>query len=94
MQEATQLTAAPVGASDLIVVVIEVDVPGPQPIALHEFIVARRSLILRVASQHALQAHTNALDVLYGTPALLTKQIEAYDAIRVDVRMYWYGSVG
>lgn len=74
--------------------IVKVDVPRPQSIALDEFIVSRRSLVLRVASQHALKAHADALDILYRTPSLLTKKIETDDAIRVYVRVYRYGSVG
>lgn len=40
---------SPRRSSDLIIVVIEVDIPGSQPVALHELIIARRSLILCVA---------------------------------------------
>lgn len=73
--------------------VVEIDVSGPQSVALDEFIVAWRPLILCVASQHALKTHADALNILHRTPALLAEQIKAYNAVRVDVRMYWYGSV-
>jgi hypothetical protein len=54
---------------------------------LDEIGIAGRPLLLRVAGQHALQADTNALDVVYGTPALSVEEVEAYDTVGVDVRV-------
>lgn len=73
--------------------VVEVDVSGSQPVALHEVLVSRWSLVLDVAGQHALQAHADALDVLDRTPTLMTEEIEADDAVRVYVGVHWYGAV-
>lgn len=64
---------SPLRTSDLVVMIVEVDVPGSQPIAPHKLIVARRPLIFCVARQHTLQAHTHALDILYRAPALLAE---------------------
>lgn len=74
--------------------VVEIDVPGPQAVASDELFVARRPLILGIARQHALETHADTLDVLYRAPSLLSQEIEADDAVRVDVRMYGYGSIG
>lgn len=79
---------------DLIIMVVEVDVPRSQPVASHKLLVSGGALILDVAGQHALQAHAYALNVLDGTPALMTEEIETDDAVRVDVGVYWYGAVG
>lgn len=77
-----------------IVVVVEIDVLWPQAVAPDELLVSRWTLVLCVARQHALQRHANTLNILNRTPALLTQEVETYDAVRIDVRMYWYWSVG
>jgi hypothetical protein len=79
---------------DLVIVVVEVDVPRSQSVALHELLVSGWSLILHVAGQHALQAHADALDVLDRAPALVTEEIETDDSVRIDVGVYRYGAVG
>ncbi len=71
----------------LVVVVVKVNIARPLPVVAHKVSVAWRPLVLRVAGQHALEAHAHALDVLHGAPSLRTQQIEADDAIRVYVRM-------
>ncbi len=73
--------------------VVEINIPGPPSIIGHETLVALRALILRIARQHALQAHADALYILDWRPPLLAQQIEADDAIRVDVGMHRYGTV-
>lgn len=81
-------------SSDRVVVVVEVDVPWTPRVAPHKLLVARRSLVLRVARQHALNAHAYTLDVLDGTPALTAEQIETDDAVGIDMRVYWDRTVG
>lgn len=76
-----------------IIVVEKVNVSGSQTVASHKLLVSRWSLVLNVAGQHALQAHADALDVLDWTPALVAEEIEADDAIRVDVGVYRYRAV-
>jgi hypothetical protein len=66
----------------------EVDVSRPLRVVPYEALVARRSLVLCIAGQHALQTDTHALYVMYRRPPLTVKQIETYNAIRVDVRMH------
>jgi hypothetical protein len=66
----------------------EVDIPWPLSIASHECFVSRRPLILRIACQHTLQTHTHALYIVHRAPALFVEQIEADDAVGVDVRMH------
>lgn len=80
--------------SNGIIVVKEPDIPRPLRVPPHEILVARRSLVLRVARQHALDAHADALDVLDGAPALAAEEVEADDAVGVDVWVDRYGSVG
>ena len=74
--------------------VVEIDIPRSEPVCPYELLVAGRPLILRVPCQHALQAHAHTLDILHGAPALLSEEIEADDAVGVDVGMYWDGSIG
>ena len=67
---------------------MEIDVPRPLPIVPTEILVPFRPLVPRVARQYALQAHAHALDALHGAPAGFVEQIQADDAIAVDVRMH------
>lgn len=73
--------------------VVEVDVSWPQAVSSHELLIARRSLVFGVACQHALDAHADALNILYRAPSLTTQKVEADDAIRIDVRVHRYRSV-
>jgi len=69
----------PASPSDRGIIIDEPDIsqPPPAPIpvpssrahAPHKLGIALRSLILGVPCQHALDAHTHALDALDGTPA-------------------------
>lgn len=79
---------------DFVIVVVEIDVPRPQSVAPDEFLVSGRALILGVARQHALQGHAHALNILHWAPSLLTQQVQTDDAVRVDVGVYRYWSVG
>lgn len=69
--------------------VIKIDVPWPSSIVQHKTLVSFWPLVLAVPSQHALYAHADALHVLYRAPALGTQEVEADDAIRVDVGVHW-----
>lgn len=40
--------------SNIIVVIVEIDIPGPPLVSLHEFGVIRGTLVLGVGGQHAL----------------------------------------
>lgn len=74
--------------------IVEVDISWPQSVASNELVISRWSFVLLVASQHALYAHTHALDVLHWTPALTAEQIETNDAVRIDVGMHRNRSLG
>lgn len=80
----------------VIILVYERDIPNTTAIIRHELTVTRRPLILRVSCQHTLDAHADALDCLHGGPAGGAEQIEADDAVAVDVGVHWdrAGSVG
>ena len=49
--------------------------------------VVGRALGARVAGEHALDADAHALHVMHGRPALRPEQVEADDAVAVDVRV-------
>ena len=70
---------------------VEVDVPRSPRIVPHEVLISRWPLILRIACEHALQTYANTLHIMYGTPRLPVKQIEADDAVGVNVRVHGYG---
>lgn len=72
----------------------ELDVPWSLFVAAHKLLVAGRSLVLVVARQHALYAHAHTLGALHGAPPLVSQQIEAYDSVRVDVRVHGNWAAG
>jgi hypothetical protein len=51
--------------SDFIVVKVEGDIARAEAVGPDELGIARRTLVLRVASQHALNAQADALNILY-----------------------------
>lgn len=65
----------------------EVDISRSLRVPPHKLLIPRRSLVLVVPREHTLQAHTYALNIVYRAPALLIQKIQAYYAVRVDVRM-------
>lgn len=60
----------------------------------HEIFIARRSFVLGVSRQHALDAHADALDILHGAPALRAQQVEADDAVGVNMGVDGNDSIG
>lgn len=66
----------------------------PQLVPFDELLVAWRPLVLAVPREHALEAHADALDVLHGRPALPIQQVEADEAVGVDVRVDGDGAIG
>lgn len=74
--------------------VVKVDVFWSETVASDELLVSGRPLVLGIARQHALEAHAYALDVLDRTPALVAQEIEAYDAVGINVRMHGNRAVG
>ena len=66
---------------------MEIDIPRPSVVVPAKVLVAFRPLVPRIARQHALQAHANALHALHRAPSGLVEEIQAYDAVAVDVRV-------
>lgn len=50
----------------IIIIIMEIDIPRSPPIIRHKVTITGRSLIARISGQHALNAHADALDRLYG----------------------------
>lgn len=59
----------------------KVNVTGALPVASHKLLVPRGALRFRIARQHALDAHADALRTLYRAPTLASEQIQADDAV-------------
>jgi hypothetical protein len=77
-----------------VVMVIELHVPWAQPVAPYKLFVPGRALVLCISSEHALDTHADALHVLNWTPTLSTEEIQADDAICIDMRMHGNWSIG
>ena len=73
--------------SNSTIFIAKPDIPRSLRIPLYKLLVPRRTLILGISRQHTLQTHGHALDVLDGTPAGGAEEIEADDAVGVDVRV-------
>lgn len=76
--------------SNFFIMKHEVDIPRPLRIIPDEILIALRPLLLRVTCQHTLQANTHAFDVVDRGPAGAVEQVEADDAVGVDVRVPGY----
>jgi hypothetical protein len=63
----------------------KIDIPRPLSIILDKLIIALRPLLLRITSEHTLQAHTHALYVMNRGPSRAVEQVETDDAVGVDV---------
>jgi hypothetical protein len=74
--------------------IIELHVPRAQAVASDELFVPGRALVLCITSEHALDTHADALYVLNRAPTLSTKEIQADETIRVDMRMHRNWSIG
>lgn len=73
--------------------VIECNIPRSLAVTAHKLLVTRWSLVLGVACQHTLNAHTNTLNTLNWAPALRAEKVQAYDAVGVNMRVHWYRSI-
>ena len=73
-----------------VIVIVELDVLRPRLVCADEVGVAFGTVVFCVAREHALDAHTYALNILYGAPARGAQEVQAYDAVRVDVRVHGY----
>ena len=68
--------------------IIKPNIPRSLRVPPTEILVPLGSLVLIVARQHALDAHAYTLDVLHGAPALGAEQVEADDAVGVNVGVH------
>lgn len=76
-----------------VIVIVELDVLRSRLVCADEVGVAFGPVVLCIAREHALDAHTYALDILYGTPARGSQEVQADDAVGVDVRVHGYRPV-
>lgn len=65
------------------------NIPRALRITPHKRLIPLRPLVLCVAREHALDTHAHAFDILHRAPACGAEQIEADDAVGVDVRVDW-----
>jgi len=70
------------------------NIPRPLGIIPHEILIALRPLLLRITRKHTLQTDTHTLDVVNRRPTGTVEQIEADDAVGVDVGVHWNRTVG
>jgi hypothetical protein len=61
--------------SNLVIMIVEINVAGSQPVAPDKLFITRRSFSFAVSREHALYAHTHTFHILYRTPALSSEQI-------------------
>lgn len=64
------------------------------PVVADKVGISRRSLVLGVAGQHALNTDADAFDILDRAPACAVQEVQADDSVGVDVGVYWDGTVG
>lgn len=83
-----------IGQLNSSVLVHKSNISWPLRISPYEILVARRSFILGVASQHTLNAHADALNILDGAPALGAEEVKANDAVGIDVWVDGDGTFG
>ncbi len=76
-----------------MIVIIEMNIPRTLQVAPHKLFIPRRTFVLVVARQHALDAHAYALDVLHGAPALIAQQVQTDDAVGVDMGVHRDGAI-
>lgn len=74
-----------------VIVKGKLDVPRPRCVVPYEVLVAWWPLLLRVAREHALETHADALYVVHGAPAGSVEEVEADNAVGVDVWVPRYG---
>jgi hypothetical protein len=67
------------------------DIPRPLSIIPDKVFVPLRPFLLGITREHALQAYTHAFDIVDRGPTGAVEQVEADDAVRVDVRVPGYG---
>lgn len=73
--------------SDVIIIILEMNIPWPAPIRHDKILVPGRSFIACIRRQHTLDTNTDAFDRLHGRPARRTKQVQTDNPVAVDVRV-------
>lgn len=74
--------------SDVIIIILKMDIPWPAPIRHDKILVPWRSFIACIRRQHTLDTNTDALDRLHRRPARRTKQVQTDNPVAVDVRVH------
>ncbi len=82
------------GPSNRRILIHETDVSGSLRVPPHKILVPWRPLILGVSCQHALDTHAHTCDILHRAPSLRAEQVQADDAVGVDVWVDGDGAVG
>jgi len=77
--------------SDLLIVKDKVNIPRPLSVIPDKVLISLWPLLLRVARKHTLKTDTHAFDVVDRGPAGAVEQVEADDAVGVDVWVPGYG---
>lgn len=77
----------PAPSSNIIIIILKVNIPRPTAIRNHEIAVPRRPLVARIRRQHTLDTHADALDRLHGRPPGRAEQVQADNSVAVDVRV-------
>lgn len=84
-------TPFPPYPSDRLIMKDKINISRPLSVIPHKVLISLRPLLLRVARQHTLKTDTHAFDVVDGGPAGAVEQVEADDAVGVDVWVPGYG---
>lgn len=71
--------------SNIIIIILEVNIPRPPLIIRHKITIPRRPLVTRIRRQHALDTHAHTLHRLHGRPSRRAQQVQAYYPVAVDV---------
>jgi hypothetical protein len=69
----------------------KINISRPLLVILDKLVIPLGPLLLGITRQHTLQAHTHALDIVDRGPSGAVEQVEADDAVGVDVRVPGYG---
>jgi len=67
----------------------KVDILRPLLVVLDEVLVPWWSLLLRITRQHALETDTDTFYIMYRRPTLTVEEVQAYNTVRVNVRVPW-----
>ena len=77
--------------SDRLIMKDKINISRPLSVVPDKVLISLWPLLLRVARQHTLKTDTYAFDVVDWGPAGAVEQVEADDAVGVDVWVPGYG---